>query len=192
MSAASSRLCWRRTTRGIRARPPRWCGPCGGGQLADLVAGDHVVTVTTTGRSAPAAEAVELAGEIGIADLPWTVNYATELLRYARPGGLAFARALVDEGGTATAARLREVIGVDALHPLTATLNAAVRTAVDRRRLRYQDRHLAKPQPPPDNPRSKTVHSYVFPPELVPILDQALTALGRPSGATQLDHNDQT
>jgi hypothetical protein len=34
------------------------------------------------------------------------------------------------------------------------------------------------------------VHSYVLPPELVPILDDALTALGRPPGAVRLDIED--
>jgi hypothetical protein len=190
---------------GIRARPPRWCGPCGGQTLADLVTDGQIVTVTSTDHATPGTTATatdpravttpagagaepdaEIGGEVGIADLPWTVEYAVELLRYARPGGLAFARALVDEGGTATAARLREILGVTALNSLTATLNAAVRTAVGRGRLRYPDRHLAKPLPPPEDPRRKNVHSYALPPELVALLDEALTALGRPPGAT--DH----
>jgi hypothetical protein len=189
---------------GIRARPPRWCGPCGGQTLADLVTGGQVVTVTSTGHAThdttavaadprtaatPPGPGAGIDDEIGIADLPWTVEYAIELLRYARPGGLAFARALVDEGGTATAARLREILGVTALNSLTATLNAAVRTAVGRGRLRYPDRHLAKPLPPPEDPRRKIVHSYALPPDLVPLLDEALTALGRPPGATDYTRN---
>jgi hypothetical protein len=112
----------------IRARPPHWCGPCGGQALTDLVTDGQTITITSTATSdtASAAPVVDPRAtatptgqndsEVGITDLPWTVEYAVELLRYARPGGLAFARALVDEGGTATAARLREVIGVTALN----------------------------------------------------------------------------
>jgi hypothetical protein len=173
---------------GIRARPPRWCGPCCGQLLAGLVARGQVVTVTGivlddgyagTGRN---RGPVELDDEVGVTDLAWTVDLAIEVLRYAKPGGLVFARALVDEGGTATADRLREITGEPALHYMTGTLNAALRTVTGRRRLRYSDRHLAKPLPPPDNPRRKIVHSYELPQHLVPILDEALTALGQPPG----------
>lgn len=169
---------------GIRARPPRWCASCGGRRLAELVDDGQVVTVTAVPTPA-AGDVIELDGEVGVTTLPWTAELATEVLRYARPPGVAFARALVDAGGAATAAQLREATGLAALNHATGTLNAAVRTVAGRRRLRFEDRHLAKPLPPPDDPRRKVVHSYELPAVLVPVLDDALTALGWPQGSAR-------
>jgi hypothetical protein len=44
-----------------------------------------------------------------------------QVLRQAQPAGSVFLRALVDEGGHATAARLRGLTGVDRLNPMTST-----------------------------------------------------------------------
>jgi hypothetical protein len=57
----------------------------------------------------------------------WTVDLAEELLRLATPASSRFVRGLVDEGGTATAARLKELTGVDALQYMALSLNSALR-----------------------------------------------------------------
>lgn len=185
---------------GIRDRPPQWCAHCAGPELAALVAAGLVVTVTSTDlrmvddpRPAVAVRAAAVrarpAGltddEPGVTDLEWTVEMATEVVRYALPPGRVFLRALVDEGGTATAERLKEVTGAAKLNNMTLTVNSAVRTVMGR--LRHRDRHLARPLHDPDNPRRATVTGYELPAALVPILDQALTQTGYPPGRSRAD-----
>jgi hypothetical protein len=46
------------------------------------------------------------------------------------------------------------------------------------RRLAYDDRHLARPGRPLDDPRAAAVYDYTLPEHLVPILDAALRQLG--------------
>jgi hypothetical protein len=176
---------------GIRARPPRWCPDCAGTALGRLVRRGLVVTVTSATHAVgpalnggqPTSTATVSAGddirEPGVADLNWTVDRAVRMLRLARPAGSVFLRALVDEGGTATAARLRELTGAAHLHPMTQTLNASMKKVFGGRRLNYEDRHLAHPNPDPEHPRRAAVYSYSLPPDVVPILDQALRQLGR-------------
>lgn len=163
---------------GIRARPPRWCPSCAGLALTELVAGGVVVTVTgltTTGLAAASVHDTE----VGVGGLEWSVERAVQVLRLAQPDGSTFLRALVDEGGHATAARLREITGFARLNPMTQTLNSAVRRVFDVRRLAFHDRHLARPGNDPDKPRAPSVHDYTLPAHLVPILDEALRQLGR-------------
>jgi hypothetical protein len=144
--------------------------------LADLAHQGHVVTVTGVNVGATPAPDDD---EVGVSGLDWTVDRAVQMLRQAQPAGSVFLRALVDEGGHATAARLRELTGVDRLNPMTSTLNAATRKVFGARRLAYDDRHLARPGKPPEDPRAAAVHDYTLPEQLVPILDEALRQLGR-------------
>jgi len=107
----------------------------------------------------------------------WTVDLAEELLRLAQPSGSTFLRALIDEGGTATAERLRELTGADALQYMTLSLNSALRKMSGPRRM--LGRQLAKPRQNAQNPRHPGVYDYTLPGELVPIFDEALHRLGR-------------
>lgn len=107
----------------------------------------------------------------------WTVELAEEVLRNARPPGRAFLRALVDEGGTATADRLRELTGLEVLNRATMTLSSSAAQVLSR-----QDpdgrrwRHFFVARRHPDD-RYGRVHDYQLPDELVPIFDEALTRL---------------
>jgi hypothetical protein len=134
--------------------------------------------VTITGVNAGASPAPEN-DEVGVSGLNWTVEKAVQMLRLAQPAGSKFLRALIDEGGHATAARLRELTGVDRLNPMTGTLNAAARNVFGIRRFVYNDRHLARPGRLPEDPRAAAVYDYTLPEHLVPILDEALRQLGR-------------
>jgi hypothetical protein len=171
----------------------RWCHRCAGQLLAQLVLTGHTVIVrplndpdnSTTrtpakprkARRKPAAVAKDDTKRDD--DAPqWTVDLAEEILRLALPTGSVFLRALIDEGGTATAVRLKELTGSTALHYMTLTLNMAARKLMDGRHLGSR-RHLAHPLRNPTNPRHPAVHSYALPAELVPIFDQALHRLGR-------------
>lgn len=164
--------------------PVRWCQRCAGPLLARLVLTGHTVTVRSPHGDAPSpplrrqAAAGNRAEPSGSA---WTVEFAEEVLRQALPSGSVFLRALVDEGGTATVARLKDLTGSNALHYMTLTLNTAAR------KLRRPPRgevqlggerpRVARPVTDPDNPRSQTVHSYVL--DDVPVWDEALRRLGR-------------
>lgn len=161
---------------GIRPRPPRWCPACAGPALADLAHQGHVVTITGVNAGATPAPNDD---EVGVSGLDWTVERAVQMLRQAQPAGSVFLRALINEGGYATAARLRELTGVDRLNPMTSTLNAAARNVFGIRRFPYDDRHLARPGRHPDDPRAAAVYDYTLPEHLVSILDEALRQLGR-------------
>lgn len=106
----------------------------------------------------------------------WAVDLAEQALRLALPSGLVFLRALIDEGGTATAARLKDLTGSGTLHRMTQTLNGAAKKAAGRRSLGGY-RHLAHPRRDPNNPRKATIYDYELPDDLVPIFDDALRRL---------------
>lgn len=125
----------------------------------------------------PATAAAGAWGAAADGPQQWTVDLAEEALRLAKPDASLFVRALVDEGGTATAARLKELTGRDQLHYMTLSLNAAVKTVGGRQR-RF-GRQLANPRQDRDNPRHPAVYDYAMPTEAVPIFDEALRRLGR-------------
>jgi hypothetical protein len=127
---------------GIRPRPPRWCPTCAGPALVDLARHGHVVTITGVNVGASPAPEND---EVGVSGLNWTVEKAVQMLLLAQPAGSKFLRALIDEGGHATAARLRELTGVDRLNPMTGTLNAAARNVFGIRRFVYNDRTSRAP-----------------------------------------------
>jgi hypothetical protein len=108
----------------------------------------------------------------GVADLDWTVDQAVRMLQIARPAGLVFLRSLVDEGGTATAARLRERTGFTRFDHAHRTLNASMK----RCSVRLTTTTVTSLGPPSTRPSA--VYSYSLPPNIVPILDQALRQLG--------------
>ncbi|MEO6082330.1 MAG: acyltransferase [Umezawaea sp.] len=107
-----------------------------------------------------------------------TVDLAEEILRSAQPSASMFLRALVDEGGTATAARLKALIGGGPLNHMTGTLNTAARKLWKGPQVRGRV-FVALAQHDPDTPRSRSVHSYRLRDELVPVWDEALRRLGR-------------
>jgi hypothetical protein len=148
----------------------RWCQRCAGTQLARLVFAGHTVTV----RSLAASDA----NTGSHADEPsWTVDLAEEILRKALPSASVFLRALIDEGGRATAQRLRELTAGHELRAMTLSLNTAARRLAGDQLAPY--RYLALPGCDPDNPRRQAVHDYELPIKLVPIFDEAPRRLGR-------------
>lgn len=87
--------------------------------------------VAVTDLSGPVLRLI--AGGVRSADLKgpterpfeWTVELAEDTVRRAKENGRIFLRALIDEGGTATADRLREITGMEALQHATQTLSMA-------------------------------------------------------------------
>jgi hypothetical protein len=111
----------------------------------------------------------------------WDVDLAELILRRARPVGSVFVRALVDQGGTATAEKLREMTGLDVLNQATLALTraaSAVFSKGDRHRRGRYRRHFFAARTHPDQPRGR-VYDYYLPEELVPLFAEALTRLGR-------------
>ncbi|MQA12579.1 MAG: hypothetical protein GEU98_29485, partial [Pseudonocardiaceae bacterium] len=106
-------------------RSVRWCQRCAGGLLAQLVAAGRTISVRSLEGNAVAASGPH-----------WTVELAEQVLRQALPTGSRFLRALIDEGGSASAARMRELTGESRLHPMTLTLNHAARHVTGRRKFR--------------------------------------------------------
>ena len=88
-----------------------------------------------------------------------------------------FLRALIDEGGRATAQRLRELTTGHELRAMTLSLNTAARRLA--RDQLAPHRFLALPGRNPDSPRNPAVHDYQLPADLVPIFDEALRRLDR-------------
>ncbi|MFD6073020.1 hypothetical protein [Amycolatopsis lurida] len=111
----------------------------------------------------------------------WDVGLAERILRRARPAGSLFLRALVDQGGTATAEKLREVTGLEFLNHATRTLTESAAVVFSdgdpEQRGRYW-RHFFATRRHPDQPRGR-VYDYYLSDELVPIFAEALTRLGR-------------
>lgn len=115
-------------------------------------------------------------------DLPapvWTVELAEEILRNALPTASTLLRALIEEGGTATAEQLRSRLGIQRLSPMRQTLSTAAARVFSRRGFDRSYRHVVQARPDPNNPRSGGVHEYVLPAPLVPVFDQALRQLNR-------------
>jgi len=111
----------------------------------------------------------------------WDVDLAELILRRARPVGSVFIRALVDQGGTATAEKLRELTGLGALNQATQTLTqaaSAVFSEGDRHRRGRYWRHFFVARTHPDQPRGR-VYDYHLPEELVSLFADALVRLGR-------------
>jgi hypothetical protein len=90
----------------------RWCQRCAGAQLARLVSVGHTVAV----RSLDASD-VKVACQAR--DASWTIDLAEEILRKALPSASVFLRALISEGGRATAQRLRELTSGNELRAMT-------------------------------------------------------------------------
>lgn len=116
--------------------------------------------------------------DLGEDELVWSTELAERILRRAQPTGSTFLRALIDEGGTATAERLRERTGLS-LHHATQTLTTAAAAVLsghhpDGRRWR----RFVSARTHPDQPRGR-VYDYQLPEHLVPIFAEALQRLGR-------------
>lgn len=138
-----------------------WCQRCAGQILTKLVQDGISVTVySPDGREPPA----------------WTVELAEEVLRGAKPIGSQLLRAVIDEGGTASVERLREVLGVQELQRATLTLNQAARRTVDgaqRWTMLIKGRFLVAPR---KGTRGK-VYGYTMAKDVIPTFDQALRRL---------------
>ncbi|TDC88147.1 hypothetical protein E1161_24450 [Saccharopolyspora aridisoli] len=130
-----------------------------------------------------------LAGGLHTADLKrpterpfeWTVEVAEDTVRRAKENGRIFLRALIDEGGTATADRLREITGMEALQHATQTLSMAASKAL---KAKFGDegrrwRHFFERCPHPEDRAGVRVHSYHLPEKLIPCFDEALKRVER-------------
>ncbi|WP_141974942.1 hypothetical protein [Saccharothrix saharensis] len=177
----------------------RLCQRCAGPVLTRLVLTGHTLTVRAldhddridqgtpgTGHDAvdghpdPTTLSHERIEPRHVEGVLWTVELAEQALRGARPAGSTFLRVLIDQGGTATAARLRELTGQHNLHHMTLTVNTSARRVLGGRQDGSGERlRVAIPRPDPNAPRSQTVHDYTLPEDLVPILDAALRRIGR-------------
>lgn len=110
--------------------------------------------------------------------LEWTSEMAEQILRRARPAGSTFLRALIDEGGTATAERLRERTDIPALHHATQSLSTAAKYVLSRHHPDGRSyRHFVTARSHPNEPRGR-VYDYHLPDELLGPFEQALTRLG--------------
>lgn len=165
----------------------RWCERCAGPLLARLVLQGQTTIVGPGIGPIPAPPPREnVADEVrrrranGQQFTEWTVEFAEQVLRLARPSASDFLRALIEEGGQADVDTLKRRTGSDALHYMTLTLNTAARSLwvgpVPGGGTRL---FVARPLHDPDNPRDKKVRGYALPAEHVPIWDEALTRLGR-------------
>jgi hypothetical protein len=109
----------------------------------------------------------------------WTVELVEEALRRALPTGSRLLRALIDEGGQATVARLHELLGTQRLGPYMQTLTTNAAAVLRDHHLPSAHRHFVFSSPDPDDPRRGVAHLYAMPAGLIPVLDQALRNLGR-------------
>ena len=153
----------------------RWCEHCAGKLLKALTRAGMVATVRSVPRPAePAAETVETPAVVH--DPGWTVDLAIEALTTAVPGASALVRALVDEGGSATAVRLKELLKVEQLSPITRSLNTAARNIWRGEGLTIRV-YVAMPQRDPDQPSKDVVHSYELADGTTEIWKRALLAV---------------
>lgn len=154
------------------------------GQQAEVRAPDGIVVTALSGSTATLSIPDPEPPSDGLDAGPppqWDADLAELILRRARPVGSVFMRALVDQGGTATAERLRELTGLDALNQATLALTraaSAVFSEGDRHRRGRYRRHFFAARTHPDQPRGR-VYDYHLPEELVPLFADALTRLGR-------------
>jgi hypothetical protein len=85
-----------------------------------------------------------------VGDVRRTAEAAEEVLRRALPSGSVFLRALIDDGGTATVTRLRDLTGEKSLHHMTLTLNTAAHQVLGGRTDGTGERlRVAIPRPDP-------------------------------------------
>ena len=98
--------------------------------------------------------------------------------RHALPSGSRFLRALINEGGVATVARLREILDENNLGPHDTDLNGAHAQDVPSPG-QLGAASVTSPGRNPDNLRDPTVYDYALPQRLVPIFDEALRELQR-------------
>jgi hypothetical protein len=166
----------------------RWCERCAGPLLARLVLqGRTAIVGPSIGPvAAPPRRESSVVDEVrrrragGRQFSTWTVEFAEQVLRQAKPSASEFVRALVDEGGQADVETLKQRTGSDTLHYMTLTLNTAARALWIGPLPDGGSRlFVARPLHDPDIPRDKKVRGYALPAEHVPIWAEALTRLGR-------------
>lgn len=152
----------------------RWCRHCAGELLVTLTNAGIVATVRSLVRAVePDDDAAQIAHDPG-----WTVDLAFEVLTKAKPPASKLVQALVDEGGRATAAQLKNLVGTESLGPLNRTLNTAARHLWRGERLKAR-LQVATPLRDPDRPSQDIVHSYELAAGTVEIWGRALRRLDR-------------
>lgn len=150
------------------------------GRSATVHAPDHMVISHLSGTqlNLRTADSSATAGDIEPGSGPtWTVDLAEQILRRARPTGATFLRALIDEGGSATAELLRQRTGLPALNHATQTLTTAAAHVLSRQ---FSDgrrwRHFFTARPHPNRPRGP-VYDYHLPDSLIAPFSEALERL---------------
>lgn len=169
----------------------RWCQHCAGALLSRLVLLGNTATVRPLNSERPALTVVPDVSEptssqdysqraLSVApavDPGWTIDLAQEALRLAKPHVAVFLRALVDEGGKATAERLRELTDLMELHRSTGSVNAAARKlwrGFDKAVWPGNRPYAVLARRDPKALNDPRTHSYELPETAVPIWDAAL------------------
>lgn len=116
-----------------------------------------------------------------VQQIEWTTDLAERVLRGARSTGSTFLRALIDEGGTATAETLRERTGFDALNHATQSLTTSAKRVLTQHLGEYAGhwRHFFTERPHPRSGRGGRVYDYHLPDPPLRYFKEALTRLGR-------------
>lgn len=152
----------------------RWCQHCAGRLLVTLTRAGMVATVRSLVRAIePDPDAPQVSHDPG-----WTVDLALEVLTKAKPPAVKLVQALVDEGGRATAQRLKELVGTANLGPVNQTLNTAARHLWRAERLQAKV-YVATPLRDPGRPSQDIAHSYELASGTVEIWSRALRRLDR-------------
>lgn len=113
-------------------------------------------------------------------DVELTIDVAEQILRKATSEGSRFLRALIDEGGTARAERLKDLTGATKLGPMMMSLNTACRYVLGYLGTsRRQSWRLVESRDNPDRQAGLGVYEYTIRQERVPVFDEALQRLGR-------------
>lgn len=149
------------------------------GNSAVLHAPGAVVVSELTGTSLRIQRASQPSDPLQALPVDWDVDLAEAVLRRARPEGMLFMRALVDAGGTATVAHLKDVTGMTTLHHTTQSLTSALVAVLRKQDSHHtrRNRHFFQARPLPGKPHGG-VHDYHLPDELVPLFHDALLRLG--------------
>lgn len=169
----------------------RWCQHCAGALLSRLVLLDHTAVVRpldserprlTVVPDVPASTSPQDFSQRTLSVAPavnpgWTVDLAEEALRLSKPHAAVFLRALVDEGGKATAARLRELTSLQELNRSSGSVNASARKlwrGFDKAVWPGNRPYAVLARRDPKNLSDPRTHSYELPETAVSIWDAAL------------------
>jgi len=155
----------------------KWCHRCAGRLLKKLTNSGSVAKVRAF---VPTVEPTDREPEMP-PDPGWTVDLSIDVLTRATPRASKLVRVLLDEGGRATPARLKKLLGVGSLSGILASLNAASRHYWRARGgFPKGSIFVATPRPfPGTRSVADKVHSYALPAGTAEIWSTALRRLGR-------------